>query len=125
MKKTIEEKRLDFLNEMISYYSEDTSRRSISEESFCRYRTDDGKMCAIGRHIAKSKYSEKIEDLTVNSYQVFCLLPKRVKILGKHFLNHVQSLHDTDKFWDKKGVTEVGYLRINLIKELYCTKRED
>lgn len=122
MKKTIEQKRLDFLNETVSYYSEDISRRSISNSFSCEYLTDDGKMCAIGRHIPKNKYNKSIENLTVNSDEVFSLLPKRIKNLGQFFLCHIQTLHDSDECWDENGITETGYEKINNIKLEFCTE---
>lgn len=116
MEKTLEQKRLDFLNDTVSYYSADTSRRCFrvitgnTGYTFnrCMYRYN-GKTCAIGRHIADDQYHPTIEGCSVKQQTVFNLLPLNVQELGEHFLIDIQTLHDIDSYWESEsGLTEEG-----------------
>ena len=39
---------------------------------------------------------------------IFHRLPKEIQNYGVTFLQTIQSLHDKDKFWNKKGLTDDG-----------------
>lgn len=119
MEKTIEEHRLEFLNETIQYYSEDTSRRAINEKSNrCRYRTSDGRKCAVGRHIPDDKYNINIESYPIR--EVMERLPIEIQELGDKFLLKMQGLHDYVPYWDHNGLTEMGEHCVNDIINEYC-----
>lgn len=109
--KTIKQQRLDFLNETIAYYSEDTSRRAIDSLGYCiYYDRNTGNKCAIGRYINYKDYLSNDLDVghTVDEYYVFALLPEEIKRLGKDFLKQVQILHDDSYSWLDEGLSEIG-----------------
>lgn len=107
MRKTIEQKRLEFLEDTIAYYSEDVNRRAVNNMR-CSYKTEDGKKCAIGRYISEKKYNSIIEGHGVGSSVVYKLLPKKILDLDIDFLDDIQDLHDQNYHWDKNGLTEKG-----------------
>lgn len=118
--KSLEQRRLDFLEEMVSFYGEDTSRRSIHRNGDCLYWDKaTGNKCSIGRYIPEYKYNGEIENEPVKDACVFELLPKEIQELGKNFLTEIQRFHDDELGirWNDKGLTESGKYRIEIIKE--------
>lgn len=118
--KTIKENRLTFLEDMVNYYSEDPSRRGVTEEGLCSYRTSDDKTCAIGRYIPDDQYSTDMEEASVRAFYVYPKLPIGVLCLGFDFLGEVQSLHDVDWHWHSRGLTERGLIVVHKIKMKFC-----
>lgn len=116
--KDLKQKRKEFLDDTVKYYSEDTSRRSVLDK--CMYRTGDGRKCAIGRYIPDDKYTTLIEGKNVISKLVYNLIPQNISMLGIDFLLSIQSLHDESDNWDKNGLTEKGKEYVNFIEEKYC-----
>ncbi len=116
MENNIKDRQLAFLEDTIKFYSEDVSRRAITGEGRCMYRTADGRKCAIGRHIPDDKYTKVIETSSVGELVMICL-PEEIQELGKSFLNSVQMLHDNDIYWNQKGLSIEGEGRIECIKE--------
>jgi hypothetical protein len=61
----------------------------------CRYRTDDGLMCAIGCHIADEHYSPDLEELAATSVPVREALKKSgAPDVDRIFLGSLQAIHD-------------------------------
>lgn len=126
--KTIEEKRLDFLEDTVKYYSEDVSRRAVVntvgiKECRCLYRTKDGKKCAIGRFIPDEKYFSGMEGMCLSNYNLYENIDKEIRNLNNHdgsFLKAIQTLHDIENFWSAKGLTKEGKEKVISIKKLYC-----
>lgn len=123
--KSIKEQRLDFLNETVKYYSEDTSRRAVADDGYCEYLIQEtGNKCAIGRHIKLQDYlnnKNKLEGSIVEDYIVFALLPEEVRRLGKEFLSRVQMFHDNKYYWNTdKGLTSKGEERLAFIINCFC-----
>lgn len=119
MEQTIEQRRLAFLEETVTYYSEDTNRRAVSDIGACYYRVGD-KKCAIGRHIPDNSYTKEIEGCSIDSALVYSVLPKEVQELGIAFLVNVQSLHDDRRYWGNQGLTPVGKEKANEIMLAFC-----
>ncbi len=132
---TIQEARLQFLNDVVFYYGSNINRRAIEGPSYCsiaRYKTDNGKKCPIGRLI---KDHHKPEELfgsvkhlkreTDNGVVNECIekyIPMDVYLLGKNFLNEIQSLHDEDSNWfETGGLTSTGSEKYNYIVKNYCS----
>lgn len=121
MEKTIEERRLEFLEDTVKYYSEDVSRRALTKEGSCKYKTEDGKKCAIGRFIIENKYNPNMDinsnmsAITLISEYEGCL-PIEIIKLGGTFLCSIQTLHDNKDFWDGVGLTPKGIEYISIIK---------
>jgi hypothetical protein len=124
--KTIQQRRLEFLNETVNYYSEDTSRRALTTDkdghNYCEYCTKDGRRCAIGRVLnIDYQTSLSIHNRSVDADVVYELVPDEIKELGRLFLSELQVLHDTDNCWDSNGLTNAGKRRVELIKLDYCS----
>jgi len=122
---TIEERRLAFLNETVEFYSQDPKGRRAVLAKFtmptCRYRTDDGRKCAIGRHIPDDLYHTGMEGaLTTETMKT---LPSEISELGISFLEAVQGLHDNNKYWDENGLTEQGHMKRRYIFFTFCTEQ--
>lgn len=121
--KTLQQRRLEFLNEMVAYYSEDTSRRaSDRNRSYYRLPNSNNK-CAIGRYISDEDYNNNPELDTnyalADDYMVLALLPENVRRLGGNFLYEVQTLHDENTYWNN-GLTTDGLKEVERIKSEYC-----
>ena len=110
------ERRALFLDDLVAYYSEDTSRRAFdktTEEYF--YRSEDGSRCAIGRYISDDVYgSNNLEGHTCDTLLGY--LPSYIAALGGTFLRECQILHDKNEHWDEKGLTALGATRVEYIK---------
>ena len=127
MEKTIEQRRLEFLDETVAFYGEDTSRRALQNNQ-CMYRTDDGRKCAIGRVIPDELYSRSLDRTggvgivtILESPKLSKRIPDNVKELGKYFLLSVQKLHDRTSSWQMgKGLSESGQKYYDDIVERFC-----
>jgi hypothetical protein len=119
--KSIKEKQIDFLNDTVKYYSEDTNRRSTGVFSCEYYNESNGKCCAIGRFIEDKKLSKELdsefEDSSVSNDDVFLLLPLSLQELGQTFLHNIQRLHDQDYMWNENGITPSGIRFVDMIRE--------
>lgn len=120
--------KLEFLQDTVKYYSENTNRRCVNNVIVgCYYSPENaGKIgisdgCAIGRHL-KDSLKEKLDDTEeseVNTTVIFNKLPKKLKELGKDFLTDIQNLHDLQKYWNSEGLSKVGEEYYKDIKEKY------
>ena len=118
--------RLEFLEDTIKYYSEDTSRRCL-DGGFCLYSpinacNNNSEGCAIGRHLTPKLQLllDKTENnSSVGNGKVFKKLPKWMRELGQDFLSDMQELHDEEYNWDEGGLTELGKERVQEIKSEY------
>lgn len=117
--------REEFLNEMVAYYSEDVSRRSVGTndlgQHICYYKKNN-KCCAIGRYIPDDKYDDIMEGKGVTADAVLRKLPQEIINLGIYFLEECQFLHDGNKYWDTSGLTNFGLEKYNQILQDYCGK---
>lgn len=121
--KTIQERRLDFINSEFYPYIDNPKLRAVDDNSICFYLDPEtGNQCIIGKQIPKDKCSPDIEgcSLTTNDL-VFSLLPKDVRELGRTFLVTLQKLHDLNCYWDDNKFNELGQDRLEEIKKEYCT----
>lgn len=113
---------LEFLEDTIKYYSEDTSRRAtkiIDNHPFCVYRSEDGRKCAIGRWILDEDYSRSLEENNASTLKSREVLPEWLSKFDGEFLDEVQALHDGNQYWDYDGLTRQGKKRVILIMEIY------
>jgi hypothetical protein len=101
---------LDVLNDTISYYSEDTSRRSISGSgNNCLYNGPNGKQCAFAR--CAKQISTKHEGKS--AAHIIRILPNILKdeyahLTDKDFWQNLQNLHDDSECWDGNGLSVHG-----------------
>lgn len=114
-----------FLLDMLDYYTTDVNRRAITENGFCRYKTNDNKSCAIGRFISNKDYKTEIEGKSVSCEEVKKLIPKELCNLSFEFLRDIQFLHDASKNWHENGLTERGKHKIIIIINNYSLNALD
>lgn len=123
MTKTIEERRLDFINSELGYFIEDPSRRSVDKQGNCYYRhPDDNRPCLIGKQISDKDYDSGMEQEAIGCEDkyVWNKLSKDIQNLGQDFLSLLQRLHDYYANWTDTGLSEEGEYSLNRIKEKYC-----
>lgn len=114
-------KKLNLLQETVSYYSENPlriCRASFDGEAHCFYdglknpnTESDG--CAVGRLLPQELKEYLDTVFTFNKVassvsEVFQHLPLDIQEYGVQFLRRLQGLHDTLDYWDEKGLTETG-----------------
>lgn len=132
-----QDERLQFLHDTIYYYGTDVSRRSIVGESWCRqprYRTNDGRSCAIGKHMPVHddivNLRGGIKNLglyipgknTEVRVKIEIYLPEKVYMLGLNFLTAIATLHDGDSYWNPiKGLSYSGQEKYHEIVERFCS----
>lgn len=122
--KTIQQKRLEFLNETVAHYN---STNRCEANNKCRYNPKslglEGKSegCAIGRHLTKAMATRFDESNNNTVMYLFEQFPKKLQILGKSFLTAMQILHDSGNYWNETGLNEDGIGRYEQIKKEYCT----
>lgn len=107
-----------FLEDFVATYVADPSKRAITESGFCQYLMDDGRKCAIGRHILPGAYNKTCENqsaygLVTNNPSMF---PDWMSKLNKSFINSIQSLHDGTLFWDDNGLNPRGVDLLNRLR---------
>jgi hypothetical protein len=111
----------EFLQDLIDYYSEDTSRRAANSNGQCKYRDGKGRKCAIGRWISESKYSPEMESQFL--IQIIYSLPDEIRSLGYGFLSECQDLHDNAVHWDDhKGISKRGKKMVQKLENKYEIK---
>jgi hypothetical protein len=125
---------IDLLEETVQYYSEDTSRRGKDDRFFmCVYITDNGQKCAVGRCMIE-EYAEEfsnegdvyeLEDEVRTTYgeKLDSVMQDEYKGYSTEFWSALQSLHDSEKFWDDEGLTEKGEERVEEILNCIEQKR--
>ena len=123
----LQQRQLDFLEDTVKYYSEDTSRRAVTIGGSCYYRTDDGRKCAIGRHIPDELYDVSIENKGIDSIIGFECISDELRELGMLFLSGVQDLHDSADYWISgeglsiEGGKWVDYIKRRIIEGIYLS----
>jgi hypothetical protein len=104
----------NLLEETINYYSENISKRASTDDfaSGCLYRTEDGRMCAVGRCLNQDLFdyeefntetpvvdiSDYLEEWLLEEYQGFDI----------DFWADLQTLHDIKEHWENKGLSKLG-----------------
>ncbi len=111
--KTLQEKRLAFLNDTLAYYEADPAIRrnaalgdntGFGNYAECTYapRHAGTEGCAIGRHLPlelAKQFDHNPHDTSVGNTVIFNQLPDVLKELGKVFLGDMQRLHDRPWLW--------------------------
>ncbi len=121
----LQQRRLDFFNETVAYYSEDPiGRRAVAIDNdryqpsiTCFYRTEGGRKCAIGRHIPDDKYDSIMEGVSIQGPMIQAALLQEVLALGADFLREVQYFHDREDNWTSTGLSEQGMVAAHQIRQ--------
>lgn len=112
--------RKEIILETVAFYSEDPSRRAVIKEdgrAKCRYLTEDGRKCAVGRCMIEGKKiayaglkfpADKVDagigDLEDRDSQ---LLPE-YRGHSLHFWSCLQEFHDADYNFTDTGLSDAG-----------------
>lgn len=121
--------KLEILNETISFYGEDPKRRAINfheeDGNTCLYNTNDGRHCAVGRCFTDEikalgeSFKENKMTSADNLNDLESLLQDKYKGHEVRFWHELQKLHDECSYWGDKGLSIVGEVRVNSIKEQF------
>jgi hypothetical protein len=112
--------KLEIIDETVKFYSKNTERRA-KKNGLCSYLNEDGNKCAVGRcaknpgELSNGPFNEVIEDLT--DEEIF--LP-RYRGHDKEFWNDLQSLHDSDGYWDYNSLSKCGERRVGNLKNKWA-----
>lgn len=126
---TIQTKRATVLQETVQYYSQDPEGRRCISDRMCHYspktvgKEETSEGCAVGRLLSpelREELDENYRGTGVSTDILFQSLPEEVQELGQGFLSSLQSLHDTDEYWNSEGITEDGERMVERIQECYC-----
>jgi len=108
------------IDETVEYYK--NNPRAL-QGAYCKYLTDDGKMCAVGRcltpksvQIAQTKFNGKTFDDLNKSIIKF-----KSKYQGHcdSFWICLQSFHDCSLCWNGNKLTQDGERRVKVLKEKF------
>lgn len=119
----INKKRLELLEDTVKYYSVSPVDRRCTDGGTCNYHpatlgmqeTSEG--CAVGRLLSRrmaarfDSYGEK------SVTELFVDLPKKLQKYGGAFLQNLQSFHDTDHYWNSKGLSVTGKTQVKILKK--------
>ena len=119
--------RLEFLEDTIKYYSEDTNRRCVSYKGVCNYSPEESNKvgisdgCAIGRHCTPhgrvaldASVCGEVRNVMMSKERDY--IPVFMQDYGTQFLSYVQTLHDMASYWDANGLTTFGLKEVEDIK---------
>jgi len=122
--------KLEIIEEIAAYYSEDVNRRGYDEERReCLYYINDNKMCAVG-YCLKNPEKFKALEGTIDGflegrkikhtdfkleYQLKGTLAYKVK-----FWKDLQDFHDISGNWSHEGITEQGKDSLEKLRKTYA-----
>jgi hypothetical protein len=116
------------IDETVKYYR--NNPRSVEGLSgICRYLSEDGYMCAVGRCLTKENLMsvhKHCEGRGVRSIlsQSDSVLKKKYRGHSNDFWECLQRLHDFEKYWRLDGnLTEEGEDYINKLKKNFLTNK--
>jgi hypothetical protein len=113
---SLKKQQLEFIKTELGHYIADPSKRS-SYGNYCFYKNANGNKCVIGKQIPNEKYTDKLEDgYSVDSPEIFSLLPESIQQLGKPFLQECQYIHDNEDNWTDTGLSKEGELALSNLK---------
>lgn len=113
---SISERSLAFLDDTAQHYN---STNRSEGPGYCSYHPahENTKGCAIGRWLDRDnpiivgKWAAEVSASRVQSN-----LPRWMAEMGIVFLARVQMLHDSERNWNEKGLTENGIREYELVK---------
>lgn len=113
-------KRKDYaavLKDTVDFYSEDTTRRSMGADKVCMYFGPNGRRCAVGRLLPKSKQEFVSEDCGAASLNTPELNEYGITTDNVEFLSSIQGLHDRSVYWNENGLTLKGKKCVKRMKK--------
>jgi hypothetical protein len=104
------------LTDTVTYYSEDTSRRSFDRNGNPQYLSEDGRMCSVGRYLEVFPPKELMSKPAMVLSEPTVKFKEGARGLDSNFWNRLQNLHDDSKFWNvKSGLSHEGLHEANRI----------
>ncbi len=119
--------KVEIINIVASHYNE--SNRAYEKGFGCKYRTEDGRMCAVGMCMTDEGLRE-FGDTKSAVHAIANMLQDRGKelddILKDEYRGHdielwekLQVLHDNETHWNEDGISNLGKHKVSrLINEL-------
>lgn len=114
--------KLEIINETVEYYSVDPvgRRGTIGVDTrMCRYKTNNGKMCAAGRCMIDPPGEAETEYIGAFTDEVF---KEEYRGHDMAFWVDLQTLHDDPEYWNEKGLTNPGKAYLEVLLSLYADK---
>lgn len=99
----------ELFKETVEAYAGRPERRATTPEGRCRYRTEDGRRCAVGRLIPKRKYRTEFEGTSISMEHkeplpvqkaLLAALPKGI---NRNLLRRLQRWHDDPNSFNSLG----------------------
>ena len=115
---------LELIEETVSYYSEDTSRRGLDETNQCVYKTDQGQMCAVGRclkedvNVNSFNYDSDVDNL-FKEYDFPNIIKPEYSKITQELWGSLQMLHDQQHNWEVNSLSVIGKERVAMLKKKY------
>ena len=118
----------EIIDDMVAFYSKDINRRATTTDKHgdyqCLYYMKEGrkvKMCAVGRCLKRGEAKNLSEScFWEESYESSGLEMKdfqpKYRFNNDRFWSKLQDLHDTDRYWDTKGLTAPGEDMVKIMK---------
>jgi len=113
VKNILERSTKHLLAQMKRSLSEATAERN--EYNSCRYRGDDGRMCALGCLISNNRYYPALEGLSSKDPKV--LDAARIRMEDRRLADELQSIHDGDEPWRWKSLLYAVHNKYNVPSE--------
>jgi len=118
------DKQMQTLEEIMSPYMFDTSRRAKTGAS-CLYLTSDNRKCAVGSMLTDSALNEFgkfigcVYTLSTQAKGLKKMLRHRYKCHATRldYLNALQNFHDAPENWDENGMTNTGCMNLQALKD--------
>jgi hypothetical protein len=116
--------KLEIINETVEYYSEDVNRRALSinkdgSVDGCKYLTNDGKMCAVGRCLTEEGLEEFGSRASYYNRNMSPFFKEDYQIYDDFFWRDLQELHDYNHYWNEEGLTRHGKEQVQYLLETY------
>ncbi len=111
--------KVEIIQETADFYSADPKRRSLNKKLDCSYNGENGTHCAVGRCLLPI-YHDLGDKLPSNDWDFEGLftanncenhdemLQEQYRGHDIFFWNSLQTLHDTQQYWDKVCLTVAG-----------------
>ena len=119
---------MDVIDFVVEFYGSDLANRALTQRGSPKYVNSAGKRCAFALFVDNP---EILIDGTSPAHQHFDLRLRQevrhLSVLDSHrrFWFELQSLHDTDEYWDKaagRGLTPAGENFVRMLRAAWGPK---
>jgi len=115
--------KLEIIEVIAAYYSEDVNRRGVRDDGLCQYFSKGGKMCAVGYCLKNPEEVAELEggisgvwgqEITVDKFK------EEYQINSEDFWDDLQEFHDSKLNWDSNGLTYNGKEQLEKLRKTYA-----